>query len=278
LTNNKSLLPTSVSHLFQTLSSPHLHELHLSTCSLGPPACRDIASYLSSTRSRNLEHLELNGNCLGAEGIRDIVDAIESSNFTLKLAGFLANDPRPVMSVNEDGEKVEVERSAEERQAEERALAYQVHHRLPPLLERNRVLTRRVRSAARRIIAPARILLNAQPASPQTTAHRLMSSDLEPIFRLLDLPQEILFHIVRHCSGDPGALSESQFARFRAEAEDRGSLARSRGVKEGERMGMDQEERERAEVERREEWLRRGRWERWELDRLVEEQKLGTKG
>ena len=77
LTSNKSLLPSSVSLLLSSLSSPHLRELHLSACNLGPELSRDIATFLRSRHARNLELLELNGNSLGAEGVKHIVDAIE---------------------------------------------------------------------------------------------------------------------------------------------------------------------------------------------------------
>lgn len=272
LTNNKSLDPSSLSQLSRTLRTPFLNELHLSACNLGPDLCQDISTYLSSPRSRNLELLELNGNRLGANGVQAIVDAVEHSNFTIKHLGLLANTLTMSTVINEQGEIEELPKSNEEIQAEERLLSHQVHQRLPLLLERNRILTRRIRAASTRIIGPARILLNARPVSPEETARRVLANNPQPVFRLLDLPQEVIHHIVRHCSGDPGSLSEAQFARMRVEAEDRERLTKLIRVCDEKlrRAGSDEEEIIKAEMEVRDAWLRQGRWDRWELDKIPE--------
>lgn len=268
LTNNQNLLPSSVQTFFRTLDAPNLKQLYLSTCNIGADTGRSIVSFLTSPRSRNLELLELNGNCLGVQGVKRIVDAIESSNFTIKQLGLLANDSQPAVL---EGEDPPFERSTEERRAEDRALSHHVHQRLPPLLERNRILTRRVRNAAYRIISPARIILNARPLSPEESAKRIISSvnlGSPPPFRLLDLPEEVIHLIIRHCSYDVTALSAGQFARVRADAEDRESSAKVR-QRLMERKGRGYEAMLGAEGEVREEWLKEGRWDKWESDRPV---------
>jgi hypothetical protein len=86
-------------------------------------------------------------------------------------------------------------------------------------------------------------------------------------FRILDLPPEVLNHIIRHCSQDPYAMSERQYARLRTEAastEELGRLVRLR--KERLRGIFTREEKEGKEREIRDEWLRRGRWDKWEKD------------
>ena len=241
--------------------------MHLSACKIGPELAKPIISFLTSPRSRNIEELELNGNHLGLEAVTGIVDAVEHSNFTVKQIGLLSNQQKDSSSL------LDSEPSSSRRQ-EERSLDYQVHDRLPPLLERNRVLTRRVRRAAFRIIAPARILLNARPLNDEETAHEVIDSvangDSSSKFRLLDLPTEIMHNIVRHCSRDPTALSEAQFARLRAEAEDREGMTRTRDVLRDRLVKADADQVGQVVFDVREEWLRRGKWDRWELDRPVE--------
>lgn len=290
LTNNPHLSPSSLTRLFAALSSPHLTELHLNTCAIGPGLAPSIAAYLRSPRSRRLELLELNGNHLGLLGVREIVDAIENGNFTIKHLGLVANEslpPRPHREggddngadEDEESESSEPEdrRSAEEKLAEERALSYEVHERLPVLLERNRVLTRRVRRAAVRCLAPARILLNAQPivVDDLTTDRQVIEevssnrTHLRPQpFRLLSLSEEVLHLVIRHTSGDATALSDSQWVRLRTEAGDRESLRRAaRSLENKLRRAYTIEERQGAGRELMEEWLMKGKWDRWELDR-----------
>ena len=201
------------------------------------------------------------------QGVRAIVDAIEQTNFTIKQVGLLSNDTR--VSAGDDIEEVQETRDREEIQAEERALAHHVHQRLPVLLERNRFLTRRVKRAATRVIGPARMLLNARPMSDHEIARRMISTGPTIPFRILDLPREVLYNIVRQCSRDPTALSEAQFARIRAEAEDGESLGRLRRMT---RLRSEEEASQGDEWvkwEIREDWLRRGRWDKWELDQPV---------
>ena len=165
-------------------------------------------------------------------------------NFTIKQLGLFSNDTRTRLvkvrharrvldippETDEEETLQQIALTAEERQAEEKILAYEVHSRLPLLLERNRVLTRRVRRAAARLLAPSRIVLNARPPDDTTTARRALEQvmDASPYrpassavfgglltpassrsttpsiqhFRLLDLPEELILLVVRHMSGD----------------------------------------------------------------------------
>jgi hypothetical protein len=277
LTNNKAILPECVTQLFQELSAPSLTELHLSACDISTSTGSDIAQYLQSARSRNIEILELNGNHLGSTGVREIVDAVELSNFGLLQLGVLANDlPVPPISETDD-HSLSVTESIH---AETRALHHEVHDRLPPLLQRNRALTRRIRNATIRTIPAARIVLNAQPVSDEDMAKSIIdqvaslsisnpSAPVKRPFPILDLPREVIYLIVRHCSGDAYAFSESQFSRLRVEAEDREALKKlARATQPRSEGTEDKLEREMSKRQVRDEWLKRGKWDKWEVNRF----------
>ncbi|KAL1411987.1 hypothetical protein Q8F55_002982 [Vanrija albida] len=101
---------------------------------------------------------------------------------------------------------------------------WHAHDELWAGLERNAEYGRRARSAALRALGVARVLVSAvreeenqadgDGAAPRGTKH------------LLDLPREVLCHIVRFASGDPVALSSGQVNRLMKYAEDRGALRR----------------------------------------------------
>ena len=290
--NQNRLDPEGISTFFAKLSAPRLTELHLSTCGISASTAESIAAYLKSPRSRNLESLELNGNELGARGVRRIVDVIEYSNYTIKQVGLFANDVGGSVgiggaAINEqddltapdagangvsEGDAEARQRSQDERRQDESILSYNVSQRLPPLLERNRTLTRRIRRATFKALPKARILLHARRPTERETAVRVIEdvgarrSD-GSVFRLLDLPREVLYTIVRHCSGDAGAFSSSQFAGLVKNVEEEKSLDKlGSAVRERVRRAKWGEE-DRAEWEVKEEWLRRGGWDKWELER-----------
>jgi hypothetical protein len=161
--------------------------------------------------------------------------------------------------------------------AEGKHLHHEVHERLPELVMRNRLLTRRTRRAALRTLAPARILLNALPPSDQETTARVMSevssvSTASPgsvprAFPLLELPPEVLNHIIRHCSQDPYAMTGSQYARLRSEAGSREELGKMIRLRKERIKGIwDKEDLRAREREVREDWLKRGKWDKWETD------------
>ena len=278
--NQNALDPTALVPFFAALHATRLTTLHLSTCSIPYDASASIASYLSSPRGRNLETLELNGNQLGPRGVRRLVDAVESYNFTLKQLGVFSNDVTPQVPIEVDDDQgfadippgglAEEGRTRDEVRQDESILSYQIHHRLPVLLVRNRDLTRRIRRAALRALAPARIILNARPPSDQEVAKRIIQDVGEgkglSAFRLLDLPGEVIYHVVRHTSQDPVAFTSGQFAKLRQYAEDRDGLVKmARGIKE--RLAKaDWGDETRVLWQVREEWLRRGGWDKWEME------------
>ncbi|WVQ71538.1 hypothetical protein IAR50_001077 [Cryptococcus sp. DSM 104548] len=262
LTNNPDISSEGLTKLLGLLDSPHLRELHLAACRLPPSMAPILADWIRSPRSRNITHLLLHGNQLGAGGVTQIVDAIEEGNFSLIEAGLLANASPPSDAPDQ----------ASKAKDESSVLEHQVHVRLPEILKRNRILTKRVRRAAARMIAPARIILNARPLSDAETARNVISSfssstpEAYNAFRLLDLPEDVIQDIVRHTSGDPGALSEAQYTRLRLEAGDRKALKAAVEASKGVlRVKSLYEERDKL-GQVRDEWLKRGQWDKWEQD------------
>ncbi|TYJ57189.1 hypothetical protein B9479_002104 [Cryptococcus floricola] len=264
LTNNINISTEGLTKLLRLLDSPHLRELHLAACRLPPSMAPILADFIRSPRSRNITHLLLHGNQLGGAGVTQIIDAIEESNFSLIEAGLLANASPPSDAPDQ----------AVKSKDEASVLEHQVHVRLPEILKRNRLLTKRVRSAASRMIAPARIILNARPLSDAETARNVVSAfsasnpEAYNAFRLLDLPEDVIQDVVRHTSGDPGALSQAQYTRLRLEASDKKALktatdARNRmlrGKSVYDEKGALEQEQVRAE------WLKKGKWDKWERD------------
>ena len=252
--------------MFDTLESRHLTDLHLSACALNKDVAPSIASFLASPRSRSVQSLVLNGNYLGAHGVKSIVDAVENSNFTITHLGLLSND------LTEDPTRTDdpVIRSEEEKRLHESILSYNIHQRLPPLLERNRVLTKRVRKAALRMLAPARIILNADVPTDAETARRaieaVQTGQITAHFRLFDLPKEVIYTVVRHLSGDRDALSSAQLSRLIHEAEDRESILKMKRHIDIRIKKAPWGEAEKVKQNVKEDWLRRGGWDKWEVE------------
>jgi hypothetical protein len=271
--NSNAPTPAGIEALFSSLDAPHLHTLHLSRCDITYPDAKHIAAFLASPRSRNLLELQLNANSLGYEGVKELVDVVQTQNYSIEELGLAANDPAPAKRRDSFGDVVQGAES--DHEPDEPAQRAAELERLSGLLRRNRSYTRRVQQAAARCIAPARILLNAKPPpepSALEIAHQIIAdvsrrdTDLTLLprsFPFLDLPIEIQYQIVRHTSHDPLALSDGQFARLRSEAQDREALRRMADI-------MDRATRrdnERDAVRKvRDEWLKRGRWDKWECN------------
>ncbi|WVR00303.1 hypothetical protein IAU59_007446 [Kwoniella sp. CBS 9459] len=284
LTNNPSLDATSFKKFFETINSPHLRQLQISTSNLPPSVASSVADYLRSPRSRDLDYLEMNGNSLGGKGVTEIIDAVEENNFSVQAVGLLANHSTIAGSISEIDDQNNFGTEARERvlmadrETEEAAMEYQIHRRLPILLERNRILTARIRKAALKTLVPARIILNALSPTDEDTAQRVISDisngSAYSGFRLLDLPEEVIQLIVRHTSGDSTAFSDDQWTRLRREATDRDTLKRSmqareerlkgRGLSMGPGLMGDRDERREVDRQLKEDWLRKGKWDRWE--------------
>jgi hypothetical protein len=272
LTENTRLVPASLARLIDSLSTPHLNELHLSICNIGPDLAEPIIRYLISGRSRNLELLGLNGNNMGHKAVQDIVDAVEGGNFTIRNLGLYANRLLRATAPTDEGEMpFTATPPTDTEQRESTQLSYETE-RIPPLLERNRDLTTRVQLAAVRCLPRARILLNATRLSAVETARSAMESvslnTHTPYFRLLDLPPEVLYLIVRHTSGDASALSDAQFTRIRKDAEGGEGLRRAVRMSKNKTRGWDSDADTRKELnaELKNDWLKSGRWNKWESD------------
>ncbi|TXT10721.1 hypothetical protein VHUM_02226 [Vanrija humicola] len=297
LSNNR-LSPAAVEQLFTSLEAPHLRALHLSQCRLPAEVAPAIADYIASPRSYGLERLQLNANSLGSKGVSAIVDALQSSNFTLLHLGLAANSARARSSGSDDDWDSEEEwSSASDADSDAAACSQQTERRLPALLERNRILNRRVKDAATRALAPMRIILHALPPpeqgdvneqdqleklSPEAAtgendanpvAPAQASSEPAPLesFPLLRLPQELQLVVARHCSGDAEALSEAQWTRIITYAGERASLKR---MAERSRLALvdaatgpsraARHERKAKMLEVLEEWRTRHRCDQWE--------------
>lgn len=288
--------------LFTNLDAPRLRALHLSSCRLPAEVAPAIADYVASPRSYGLEILELNGNSLGAKGVSAIVDALQSSNFTLLRLGLHANNARRARSTgsDDDWDSEEEWSSASDADSDAAACRQQTERRLPALLERNRLLNRRVKDAAARALAPMRIILHAQAppeqgdvddqqaqleslsigtaakndAKPEAPA-TLRSEAPAPLgsFPLLRLPRELQLVVARHCSGDAEALSEAQWSRITTYAGERASLAR---MAERSRLALFASatgptraarlERKTKMLEVLDEWRSRYRCDQWEIN------------
>ena len=268
---------------FNHLNAPSLTELHLSTCDLGPETAEAIAQYLASSRSRNLVTLELNGNRLGGKGCRRIVDALEGFNHHLLHLGLYANTGKPAIISDEDDveqvgdvQAVENGMTDEERLKDESILEYTTQNRLPILLKRNDTLRKRIRKAALRTLAPARIILTGRSPNEEEVARSVIHSigERERIvqFPILDLPREVIYQIVKHTSQDALAFSNEQFAHLLKHVEDTSTLRSARDSFEGKRRvyakdyDLEDGAGVRADWEVKEEWVKSGGWDRWELD------------
>ncbi|WWD03443.1 hypothetical protein V865_001495 [Kwoniella europaea PYCC6329] len=278
LVNNTSISPKGLVRLIGLLDSTELKQLLLSACNLSSEEglIEAIVDYLASNRSRNLESLELNGNHLGGIGVTRIVDCIESSNWTITTLGLLANHslsdqlvPIDDNSNGHDGNGVNGDNMVD-RAEENKVMEYQVHRRLPEILNRNRILTKRIRLAALKALVPARIILNAMPLTDEQTARRVIDDISQDRsynmarFRLLELPEEVIQLIVRHTSDDPWAFSESQWTRLRKEASSRDNLRKASELVNSRLRGKLPDERRETVRDLKNDWLRKGRWDKWE--------------
>jgi len=102
LSSNRQLSDPFVASFLPHLDTPHLRDLCLSITGLTPLSIPYIVSYISSPRCR-LHNLSLNGNELGLQGVTDIIQAVEKSNFGLGKLELYSNQ-RSKHGV-EEGEK-----------------------------------------------------------------------------------------------------------------------------------------------------------------------------
>ncbi|WWC91520.1 uncharacterized protein L201_006466 [Kwoniella dendrophila CBS 6074] len=281
LVNNTSIDQDGLNRFLDLLNSTELKQLNLSACNLDHKITDSIMKYLSSSRSRNLENLELNGNHLGSESITKIIDSIEESNFTITSIGLLANhalsdqlvaidDDQPQQNDNGYNDPRLIDRTEENRSME-----YQVHRRLPELLNRNKILTKRIKQATLKALVPCRIILNGLEPSNEYTAKRIINEISNGIFdhnkfRLMDLPEEVIHLILKHTSEDYLAFSDSQWLKLRKESINKENLMNmyNRRLNRLRGKGILYTKQERMEVENelRDGFLKRGKWDKWEMN------------
>lgn len=215
----------SVVKLFEGISSK-VTSLGLVRCRIQPECVPSIITYFESPRSWRLKEFDIPANDIGLKGVAEVIAAIERWNFSLESIWVDDNtrDPQPPFygsgEINPE-EEARVERERVKNREAADAASFSAHR----IRVRNQELAVRVRMAAARAIAPARIILHAIGARGDEANDSGSTSNADT-FRLLDLPRELQLDIVRHCSRDATAFSKAQWRRVLAHAEDRGSITR----------------------------------------------------
>ncbi|WWC71833.1 uncharacterized protein I206_105792 [Kwoniella pini CBS 10737] len=276
LVNNIYIKTKGLIKFLNLLNCSTLKSLNLSACNLNSTISESISKFIISKKSRNLENLELNGNHLGSEGISKIINSIENYNFTLTSIGLLANHSLSEQIINleqeQEQEQEEINLNQEyliDKKNENKIIEYQIHQRLPNILERNKNLNKRIRKASLNVNVPAKIIFNAKSLTNEEIAKNVINdisnnSSSKGIFRLFELPEEIIHLIIRYTSQDPWAFNDSQWTKIRKDSIDRDNLkkmyrlriVRSRGKMIDEIKGVNRE--------MREEWLRKNKLDKWE--------------
>ncbi|WOO82721.1 uncharacterized protein LOC62_04G006204 [Vanrija pseudolonga] len=206
----------SVITLFEGILSK-VTSLGLVGCRIQPQCVPSIVAYFESPRSWRLRSLTIMNNSMGREGIAAILAAIERTNFSLEEIWppfYGSGEVSPE-------EEARVERERVDNHKADKAADRSIKR----IRVRNQGLAARVRMAAARVIAPARIVLHAIAARSDEMSDSPSTGEAGT-FRLLDLPRELQLDIVRHCSRDGTAFSQAQWLRILAHAEDRGSITR----------------------------------------------------
>ncbi|KAL1408601.1 hypothetical protein Q8F55_005414 [Vanrija albida] len=196
-----------------------------------------IVEFLKSPRSFGLETLFLPGRCLTPLDLSALVDTVRDYNPTLAAVTMCDCRSKRVPACVCHG------RETPEGEAWDRQV-----RRLAVYLERNGILTARVRRAAVRALVIARVIANGRSGAGSAGAsstcagpaeEAAAAAELAHPFRLLDLPRDVHLKIIRDASADPLALTEQQWATLIAHAEAPGSLARlAAGMREAQVAGV----------------------------------------
>ncbi|WOO82934.1 uncharacterized protein LOC62_04G006414 [Vanrija pseudolonga] len=216
-----------------------------------------IVEFLKSPRSFGLESLVMSGRSLTAADLSAIVDAVRDFNPTLSAVNMCECKSKRLAScachgLGDDGE-------AWDRQV----------RRLAVYLERNAILTKRVRRAAVRSLVLARVVAGGRSVggvangsagdevngANGSVANRT-GNDIHKAatngagadadahtraapFPLLELPPHLRANIIRHASADPLALTDEQWSKLLSHVEDPASLGRlAAGVCEARTAGI----------------------------------------
>ncbi|KAF5349951.1 hypothetical protein D9756_009249 [Leucocoprinus leucothites] len=157
---NKRLSDGFITNFLPSLDTPRLRELRLSAIGLTSSSGKLIASYLSSPRCR-LHVLQCNDNSLGLRGIKPIVRAIRSQNYTLRSIELYTNQLQDEETASDS------QTSSDEGQGNERIGLtrnnIQTWRRCESLLKqillRNILLKREINKQATTLLSYARPLL-----------------------------------------------------------------------------------------------------------------------
>lgn len=272
--------------LFEGLTAPVQH-IDLCDCDLTQAVVPALITYLGSTAARSLSHLDLSWNRLGEDGVMAIVNAVERRNFTITTLYLEGNSsvedmggeyeyldlwqdmdpaaasPVPVAATQAPTPAANAGTLSDDEKAFD-ARVRKHSARWNTVLDRNRRLRRRLETAGRKVLGPARILLLGRPASVAAThaatsnSHRWSVNDTSAVsclvptvpvtcsaaasrvssprgatatprqaFPILCLPREVVSMIARHCSGDAYAFSDVQWAKVVRHVEQRDTIARA---------------------------------------------------
>ncbi|KAK7462838.1 hypothetical protein VKT23_007415 [Stygiomarasmius scandens] len=191
LTTNQSLSDTFAHVFFPELDSATLGELHLSAVGITRHSVPCISDFLRSPRCR-LHTFKCNGNSLGFRGVRNVIGAIEASNFTLLRVELHANQIAVVP--NDPGSDTEDEDGDEERHIGLDAWK-SGETLLKGILARNAHLKKEVEKEALELLVYSRTLLLRPQNTPnlETGQSGLTSA---AGFQYTELPIELQLHIL----------------------------------------------------------------------------------
>ncbi|KAL1408602.1 hypothetical protein Q8F55_005415 [Vanrija albida] len=185
---------------------------------LSPVEVGAVCAFLR-TRARGLDHVELNGQLLAADDIGAIAAALAANGTITQLD--LCSCRR--LAAPEEGEC-----TCEGSLAHPATRAHLAQ--IADIERRNRRANARVGSAAIRALVVSRVLLHAYepghtPGDERASGASPRQSEppQAPVFRILDLPPEIVQHILSFCT-DSAALTRRQWVRVLRRALDRGRI------------------------------------------------------
>jgi hypothetical protein len=161
LTTNRALSDAFVAVFIPSLNCSSLREMHLSAIDMTHRSARHLVSYISSQRCR-LHTLKCNGNSLGYKGVKAIIRAIESSNYSLTHVELYSNQlAERQVSLSDTGSDSDSDPNPTHLDAWKEAES-QIQH----ILSRNRRLKRETEKQAFGLLRYSRSLL-----LPSTSAY-----------------------------------------------------------------------------------------------------------
>ncbi|KAL1409105.1 hypothetical protein Q8F55_005929 [Vanrija albida] len=212
------------------LAESHVAELRLDSVGMSAEVVDNLLKGLGTALTNPVETLSLRGNRFGEDAVRAITASsglklisLELEGCGLSLAGmesivrsFENNYSICQLSLVNDYEEFEEGYDSEDDasvsvQGDDPAYD-SIRARCVALGNRNYELRQRVGRALKRVITPARILLHPAATSPTPIAA---------------LPPNVLDLVLKHTSGDPGALTSNQWASVLEHAHDRSSILKA---------------------------------------------------